>query len=200
MVANRPSAAARGYGAKWQAESQAFLAIPQNHWCAYCKRRASAYPPPRSTTLLLTAATRICSGDARTGSPYAPHAARRNPEEKAPSIARAPVTAKGCDASGCRPTQRTRGIGPHEPFEFALKERLLDQHILVLTELLARAVAESIDRPGDEDMLARSDLADDVIEAIEIAISKACREYLQKPELQMHVQGWWRLGPSASLE
>ena len=86
------------------------------------------------------------------------------------------------------------------PFEFALKERLLDQHILVLTELLARAVAESIDRPGDEDMLARSDLADDVIEAIEIAISKACREYLQKPELQMHVQGWWRLGPSASLE
>jgi 5-methylcytosine-specific restriction protein A len=30
----RPSAAQRGYGAKWQRESKAFLALPQNGLCA----------------------------------------------------------------------------------------------------------------------------------------------------------------------
>lgn len=31
---NRPTAAQRGYGSKWQRESKAFLALPQNHYCA----------------------------------------------------------------------------------------------------------------------------------------------------------------------
>ena len=35
---SRPSATARGYGAKWQRESQAFLARPENRWCAACRR------------------------------------------------------------------------------------------------------------------------------------------------------------------
>ena len=30
----RPSASQRGYGAKWQRESKAFLALPQNRYCA----------------------------------------------------------------------------------------------------------------------------------------------------------------------
>jgi 5-methylcytosine-specific restriction protein A len=38
----RPSAAARGYGAKWQRESKAFLAQPQNRYCACgCGRPAN---------------------------------------------------------------------------------------------------------------------------------------------------------------
>ncbi|QOZ26169.1 HNH endonuclease [Bradyrhizobium sp. CCBAU 51753] len=31
---HRPSASQRGYGAKWQRESKAFLALPQNRYCA----------------------------------------------------------------------------------------------------------------------------------------------------------------------
>jgi 5-methylcytosine-specific restriction protein A len=30
----RPSASQRGYGSKWQRESKAFLALPQNRFCA----------------------------------------------------------------------------------------------------------------------------------------------------------------------
>jgi 5-methylcytosine-specific restriction protein A len=37
----RPSARQRGYTAEWQRESKAFLALPQNHYCACgCGRRA----------------------------------------------------------------------------------------------------------------------------------------------------------------
>lgn len=32
--AKRPSAAARGYDGKWQRESRAFLALPENRFCA----------------------------------------------------------------------------------------------------------------------------------------------------------------------
>jgi 5-methylcytosine-specific restriction endonuclease McrA len=34
--APRPSAAARGYDSKWQRESKAFLAKPENRKCFYC--------------------------------------------------------------------------------------------------------------------------------------------------------------------
>jgi len=37
----RPSARARGYDRRWQVESKAFLALPQNQYCACgCGRRA----------------------------------------------------------------------------------------------------------------------------------------------------------------
>jgi 5-methylcytosine-specific restriction endonuclease McrA len=37
----RPTAAARGYDSKWQRESKAFLALPQNRYCACgCGRAA----------------------------------------------------------------------------------------------------------------------------------------------------------------
>jgi 5-methylcytosine-specific restriction endonuclease McrA len=40
--AKRPSAAARGYDGKWRAGSKAFLALPQNRYCACgCGRLAN---------------------------------------------------------------------------------------------------------------------------------------------------------------
>ena len=77
-------------------------------------------------------------------------------------------------------------------FEDELNERLLANPVaVVLTALLSRAVAEAVDRPGEEDMLRRPELALLVGSALNEAIARTCKEYLQSSEQQLNIQTWW---------
>ena len=101
MLGKRPSATARGYGAKWQRESQEFLALPENRWCAYCKRRGKNVSatqvdhciPHRGVQKLFWSRRNWQGLCASCGG-------EKSGKENIFYRTGKPVTARGCDASG----------------------------------------------------------------------------------------------------